>query len=116
MYMSKDGIFDIYKLDKTVKAQFFFDLNETEGLENALAVWVDWNDNGLFDEDEKTEVAVTDFDFNKTLTLNIPETTTEGKKRMRIILGDKASVEKGACSSEGLVYGDMRDVECNCRG
>ena len=113
MYMSKDGIFDIHKLDKTVKAQFFFDLNETEGLENALAVWVDWNDNGLFDEDEKTAVAVSDYDYSKILTLNIPETATEGKKRMRIILGDKESVDRGACSSEGLVYGDMRDVFLN---
>lgn len=58
-----------------------------------LTVWVDWNDNGTFDEEGEFIGFITD----KNIKLSIPENAevTPGDKRMRIIFSDELV---GACS------------------
>lgn len=110
MYMSKSDPFELYKESSEATVKFSFD-GESDGLKDKfLTLWVDWNDNGLFDETEKVETALGEYDYTKTVRLSIPNETVPGVKRMRIIMGDKESVTKGACSTEGLLFGDMRDV------
>lgn len=59
--------------------------NETYAAMSKAAAWIDWNNDGMFDE--KTEAVAFSEDDNTTATVTVPEgmSLTPGEKRMRVI-------------------------------
>lgn len=118
MYMSKDlkpkpfAPFDIYLALGKVDASFSLEYEDAI-TDKSLGIWIDWNDNGEFEESEKLVAEIGENEYTKTLTINIPAGTKPGERRMRVIFSDKASVNKGTCNEASLAYGDMRDFFLN---
>jgi len=73
---------------------------------NTLRLWIDWNNNGVFDDDEQV---YNNYSTNaiQSSDINVPMSVQEGNYRMRV-RSRWGNVIPGACSSES--YGQALDM------
>ena len=72
-------------------------------------VWIDFNQNGTFDNSEKMVNASTTTGANNSFTFTVPNTALAGPTRMRVSM--KRSSASTAC--EALYYGEVEDYTVN---
>jgi bacillolysin len=72
-------------------------------------VWIDFNQNGTFDNSEKMVNASTTTGANNSFTFTVPNTALIGTTRMRVSM--KRSSASTAC--EALYYGEVEDYTVN---
>ena len=97
----------IYKDDGMVKVELGIDGKREPGL--LTKVWVDWNQNGVFDESESQSAPIL-FSPNVTLNFPIPAEAVPGKIRVRVAVGTMDEMNEGPCFAKGLTKGDYHDV------
>ena len=92
----------------------------TTGGANYMKAWVDWDNNGIFDESTEVVYQCTNAFINTTFGFKIPETTTPGNYRIRIRINKSNSASDntfGACNNIAN-YGETEDylftVISNC--
>ncbi|WP_070136948.1 GEVED domain-containing protein [Crocinitomix algicola] len=73
-------------------------------------IWIDFNDNFVFEEDEKVIEGET-FDFGATLMLSIPEDAILGEHLLRAKASDNVSGVDDPC--EDMTYGETEDYKVN---
>jgi len=100
---------DVWQKDDKLKLNLRLSRNVSPS-ESTFAMWVDWNDNKQFEDNEKVTATVglkvDDIDFE----LTVPATATPGAKRARLIIAPKTEVDRGPCVPEKLSIGDIRDI------
>lgn len=86
--------------------------NTSGNYTNSLAVWMDWNQNGVFEADERYEVGTlvnsTGMDGQQAITsIEIPTDAIAGETRMRVIKGYGTTMPSNPCGSYS--YGQIED-------
>ena len=83
----------------------------TDATQDAVAIWIDFNDDGVFDESER--VATGDLDTSTEITISIPADANAGEHRMRVMVAYAADPEDNddfdACNSAGNDFGETHD-------
>ncbi len=103
-----DPTIPIYKDDGSVK--FVMGLKGSVKFGQSAAVWVDWNRNDLFEDQERSVSELTIADPVAAFILPIPASAEPGKYRVRIAVGKKEDIATGPCFENGIVEGDCHDV------
>lgn len=82
---------------------------------NSVAIWIDFNDDGYFDESER--VAAGDLDDSNDLTLSIPANANPGEHRMRAMIAFMAdpldNEDFDSCNDAGNDLGETHDYTVN---
>lgn len=73
-----------------------------------VGMWVDWNDDGLFGDDEKAEVTFEAGKSSFALKLNPPDVQA-GRKRARVAIAKADEMSLLPCAEAGLKEGDLHD-------
>lgn len=73
------------------------------------AVWIDWNQNGTFEDSEKMATGNSSVATTLSGTFTVPTTATLGKTRMRVSM--KYNAAQTAC--ETFSYGEVEDFSVN---
>lgn len=96
---------DFTDLETSIHPNEELSLNVTfEGSAKYLKVWVDWNEDGIFDNESEFIGYITE----NEISISIPKNTTIGKKRLRIICSEE---DTPAC---GVYYsGETEDYTLN---
>lgn len=86
-------------------------INEGKSDEYAMHLWVDWNDNGRFEEEssanELRKTSLREDQTIYTIPLQMPQGVAPGKYRMRLMVGKKDEI--AACPTSGMTMGDVKD-------
>src|SRR5690554_1494371 len=110
---SPDGYGDYYDTHTVAQAagedvQFEVDI---EGGTAGFRIWVDWNQDGVFDTTEEVAYASTSYSANHTGSFTVPTDALEGDTRMRIVshwLSTSGDVDP--CET-GFTYGEFEDYK-----
>ncbi|HUW05803.1 MAG TPA: GEVED domain-containing protein [Williamwhitmania sp.] len=73
------------------------------------AVWIDWNQNGTFEDSEKMVTGSSSSSSTLSGTFTVPSTATLGKTRMRVTMKYNAA----PTSCETFSYGEVEDYSVN---
>lgn len=103
-----------YDLKKTFIAYkkntpvFFIKTNENTTENHSIGIWIDWNNDGVFDstEEYKTVLASNKTTYEIPIT-SIPEQAVAGTYRMRIALA--TTKDLNPCGQSKMAKGDRRD-------
>jgi len=79
----------------------------TEPSMNGFSIWIDWNDNGIFEHSERV-FTTTALVPSASGTINIPENQVSGEYRMRIISDFTSVSPDNPCIYEGA-FGEVED-------
>ncbi len=96
----------LYKLYGAAKLSLSTTANPTD---YSVVTWVDWNDNGEFDENEKSVAPLNPTAKGLTTLPLDPKNASPGKKRMRILLAPNAKAQGVTPCAENLTAGDIQD-------
>src|SRR5690554_3389173 len=110
---SPDGYGDYYDTHTVAQAagedvQFEVDI---EGGTAGFRIWVDWNQDGVFDTTEEVAYASTSYSANHTGSFTVPADALEGDTRMRIVshwLSTSGDIDP--CET-GFTYGEFEDYK-----
>src|SRR5690554_2131722 len=110
---SPDGYGDFYDTHNVAQAhgedvQFEVDI---EGGTAGFRIWVDWNQDGVFDTTEEVAYASTSYSANHTGSFTVPADALEGDTRMRIVshwLSTSGDIDP--CET-GFTYGEFEDYK-----
>src|SRR5690554_7940265 len=110
---SPDGYGDYYDTHTVAQAagedvQFEVDI---EGGTAGFRIWVDWNQDGVFDTTEEVAYASTSYSANHTGSFTVPTDALEGDTRMRIVshwLSTSGDIDP--CET-GFTYGEFEDYK-----
>jgi hypothetical protein len=84
-----------------------------DGWYEKVSMWIDFDNNGVFDADERFDVVEGDMGGTLTNTITIPEGVADGVYRMRIYLGAMGSsgdYPQDPCVDEtSEIYGEVED-------
>jgi len=88
-------------------------------VDSAFAIWIDFNDNGIFESDEliaNEDVAAANTDFNFTIDFNAITTVTSGSHRMRVRGEDVDQSGDYLDPCGDLSFGRTNDYTANISG
>lgn len=91
-----------------------YEINVRAGFSNApyqehFTVWIDYNQNGVFEDEEKNYIGSINTTDSLTKIITVPPTTKSGKTRMRVSM--KYDSEPSSC--EIFNYGEVEDYTVN---
>lgn len=101
------GYSDQTALDFRAYETLTFDMSTSYiGGANGINVWIDWDGNMIFDEDEKI-VSIANSNAEKTFSITVPAGTPQGTYRMRVRGQYGSSADPQPCGS--VTYGSAVD-------
>src|SRR5690554_6833031 len=110
---SPDGYGDFYDTHNVAQAHgedVTFEV-DIEGGTAGFRIWVDWNQDGVFDTTEEVAYASTSYSANHTGSFTVPADALEGDTRMRIVshwLSTSGDIDP--CET-GFTYGEFEDYK-----
>lgn len=108
---SDDGYADYTDLITDLNRDASHDLTVASGWDPQFcSVWIDYNDNFFFEEDEKV-VSAFDFDLGATTSIDIPADAILGEHLLRAKASDNESNVADPCSD--MTYGETEDYMVN---
>ncbi len=102
----------VYKDDKDIALKFEVQQDEDvdEDQRYYLSVWVDWNNNGVFEASEGKSKRYKNEELEPSITMPIPTGQKEGMYRARFVLCQPSEKDAAPNFVDGLISGDIRDV------
>ena len=115
---STDGYGDFYDTHTVTQEQgetveFSVDI---EGGTAGFRVWVDWNQDGEFDEIDEVAYASTGYQNNQTGSITVPSDALEGDTRMRIVSHWSSQTGDVDPCKTGFTYGEFEDYKFTVEG
>src|SRR5690554_3689192 len=110
---SPDGYGDFYDTHNVAQAHgedVTFEVDIERGTAG-FRIWVDWNQDGVFDTTEEVAYASTSYSANHTGSFTVPADALEGDTRMRIVshwLSSSGDIDP--CET-GFTYGEFEDYK-----
>ena len=89
----------------------FYDTHTVAQEQGGFRVWVDWNQDGVFDTTEEVAYNSTGYENSQSGTITVPADALEGDTRMRIVshwLSQTGDI--GPCAT-GYTYGEFEDYK-----
>ena len=74
-------------------------------------IWVDWNQDGVFDTTEEVAYFSTDYQMSHSGSINVPEDALVGDTRMRIVSHTASDTGDVNPCETGFVYGEFEDYK-----
>ncbi len=78
-----------------------------------VAIWVDWNRNGVFDATERVFNTTTYVSVTQTGTITVPANASFGQTRMRVLQDYNLTNPSDPCSPTGTASGEVEDYTFN---
>lgn len=110
-YSTKDSI-PLYTDEGQVEVLLSTNGTAPEGC--SAAIYVDWNDDGVFAETERVLGSLPKGKNKQVIMQLDPGSATPGAKRMRIVIG-KTDELTSACNDTPLTLGDIQDLMVNLK-
>ncbi|MGO3184353.1 MAG: GEVED domain-containing protein [Aequorivita sp.] len=110
---SADGYGDFYDTDSIAQEQdgtveFSVDIM---GEISGFRIWIDWNQDGVFDVAEEVAYSSTGYDVTHTGTITVPTDALEGDTRMRIVSHWLSTTGDVDPCETGFNYGEFEDYK-----
>ena len=107
IHYTLDSVLALYKADGKISAKVM--TNNQVPAEQTILLFVDWNEDGSFDTDERIPIAAKPDDDIHSFEIGAPATASAGKKRARLMLVRTDEVAQYPCGTENVTEADIHD-------